>query len=449
MDKSMLLKKITLSMFALVMAARCAPSPRVTPSGSAQATLPQPAPSVTVRPTQVPTSQVSQTPDVVATITPTANNADGLTRACIDPGKSTGISLSPGRIVMVAIDNPSQVAMMNTETGSMEALPGSSEKDVISSVHVSPDFTRIAYRNETLGQLMVGGAIGSVSLNISWPATWQQIDGWLNEHQLIVDVSTTGEGHGLVLLDVDSQAQTELPATFPDLIAFDPDPFWQWFNATKIIYNRTARTALYPGKSSGIGALILRSLSDDRIITELPGTISYGLTPIWSPDNQHTVIKGPASLLSAEPKEDVDSTQEELYLLDADGVTKQITHLTESWEEVDFYQYSWSPDGTRLAFRFIAGPYGYPDLYPTSRPDLPGRLAVLDLESGMIMDYCLPSGQSLAAPVWSPDGRYLLAEDYYHSLAPYENKVYAVDLEKHVASVLIDGFTPIGWVALK
>jgi len=319
----------------------------------------------------------------------------------------------------------------------------------MSSVHVSPDFTKIAYRNETLGQLTIGEASGSVSLSIPWPATWQQIDGWLNDHQLIVDTSTTGEDHKLVLLDVDSQAQTELPSTFPDLIAFDPDPFWQWFNATKIIYDRTARTALYPGKSSGMGALILRSLPDEKIITELPGTISYGLTPIWSLDSQRTVIKGPASLLSAKPKEDIDSTQEELYLLDADGVTKQITHLTESWEEVDFYQYSWSPDGTRLAFRFIAGPYDYPDLYPTSRPDLPGRLAVLDLESGMITDYCLPSGQSLAAPVWSPDGGYLLVEDYYQSLPPYESNVYAVDLEKHVASILIDGFTPIGWVALK
>jgi len=117
--------------------------------------------------------------------------------------------------------------------------------------------------------------------------------------------------------------------------------------------------------------------SDKRLLSSVPG----GGAPAWSPDG------GRIALLGAGAGGDSD-----LYLVDADGTHQQNVTSDVGNESLPV----WSPDGTRIAFARM--------LDTGNR----GELKILDVADGRVTTL---HGANVThdPPVWSPDGKHVLA----------------------------------------
>ena len=99
-----------------------------------------------------------------------------------------------------------------------------------------------------------------------------------------------------------------------------------------------------------------------------------------------------------------------------DGKTlKRLTYLSEQFERVSIKEYSWSPDGTKIAFWLNTN-------FPLSDDEeVPYELAIVDVASGNVTNLCItePSvtvkelGENagyLVEPVWSQNSNDLLVQ---------------------------------------
>jgi Tol biopolymer transport system component len=193
--------------------------------------------------------------------------------------------------------------------------------------------------------------------------------------------------------------------------------------------------------------LFLRDIRANRQIAVITGTLSFGVTPKWTPDGHQLLIVGPSTLLplKAEARDTVD--KEELFSLDRDGTAKRLTYLTATYSTVRIWEFSISPDGRYVSLWADARPSSDYLAYPDSDTQSHLRLFVLDLATKDVVNYCIP-GFPWNPPVWSPDGHYLIVQNQDHALPPTANKshVYLVDLDRSFAVQIADVVTPVGWM---
>ena len=85
--------------------------------------------------------------------------------------------------------------------------------------------------------------------------------------------------------------------------------------------------------------------------------------------------------------------------------------------------------------------------YPDKTANL--NLMVTDSATGNTVNYCIlnvPNASfpvSVSAPIWSPDGKYLMVESRY---ATDKNKVLVVDLSNNSAFPIAENASPVGWL---
>lgn len=143
----------------------------------------------------------------------------------------------------------------------------------------------------------------------------------------------------------------------------------------------------------------------------------------WSPDGSKLVIAGPVTTYAPVL---------ELFLVDWDGKVKQLTHLQDAGlEQGMIVAPTWSPDGHYVAFW------------------LEGSLAVLDMATNKVTDYCIfGSSPTPAAPAWSPDSKQIVLHGSTDPTSP--KPVVVVDIEKGRAiQVEEKPFLVEGWMIEK
>jgi hypothetical protein len=244
---------------------------------------------------------------------------------------------------------------------------------------------------------------------------------WLNNHQLLLRQESE-----YLIVDPYQQSQISIsPSDFPDFNSWDLKSFLSFDpSLSKVIYKSSAEIKVL-------------DLDSNTVITRLIDGIDRILIVRWLfPDNRAAVI----ATISPEAKLNSFGLPNEIFILDENGEARQLTHLFDTFGlplEID--SISWSPDGSKIAF--------WIDDTGTDT-----TLMVADYETGNTVNYCIANifdsafPSRVSAPIWSPDGKYLMVENRY---ATGKNKVLIVDLSNKYAFPIAENATPVGWMDAK
>jgi Tol biopolymer transport system component len=239
--------------------------------------------------------------------------------------------------------------------------------------------------------------------------------GWVNDHQVVIL-----QGSEFIVVDVLQNSPIRFsPLDFPDF-----DPSYSYFSGD---FDPFMTRAFY--KSGNIN---LFDLGTKRIITHIDD--SYDRPPIveWQPSGERAAVVGTIS--AAQKTYD---SPDEIFVVEKDGQTRQLTHLYDNFGVVHpIHSIRWSPDGEKIAFWLYAEKGNV-------------TLMVIDVGTGAVTNYCVSNvtttnfSTDFSAPLWSPDGKYLLVENRYSADS---SRLLVIDLLNKVAFPITENANPVGWM---
>jgi len=159
----------------------------------------------------------------------------------------------------------------------------------------------------------------------------------------------------------------------------------------------------------------------------------------WTPDGRRFLTTSPLKISN----ESDAPTIEELFIINYEGQITQLTHFSDSYNFVRITNPTWSPDGGFIAFWLEIDNNVNQKINTLSQ-----QLVLLNMTTGEIRNLCLSFGKdsySSAAPepIWSPDGKYLIAETRTDDGISIVN---LINIEENNYLVLKKGFFSIGWL---
>jgi hypothetical protein len=183
--------------------------------------------------------------------------------------------------------------------------------------------------------------------------------------------------------------------------------------------------------------MLLWDLKSRKILAKLTPTITYGPkgTTTYRPADQPKWLWDDSQIILSYSPSDTPNPSDEFYGVTREGQINQLTHLSKYYPKVAIENFSLSPDGRLVAFFFT-------DLSNKNNLE---QLAILDLATAKVTNYCNPSGSTLIArrPVWSPDGQKLLIEGIESDQSV---KTILVDIANEYAAPLVENLVPIDWM---
>jgi hypothetical protein len=183
--------------------------------------------------------------------------------------------------------------------------------------------------------------------------------------------------------------------------------------------------------------MLLWDLKSKKILAKLTPTITYGPKhpTIYAPYDQPKWLWDDSQIILAYSPSDALNPSDEFYGVNRNGQITQLTYLSKYYPEVAIKNFSLSPDGRLVAFFFI----------DISNKEKLEQLAILDLATLKVTNYCTPNGSTPWAgrPVWSPDGQKLLIE---RMEADQSVKTILIDLVTEYAVPLVDNLMPADWM---
>jgi hypothetical protein len=188
------------------------------------------------------------------------------------------------------------------------------------------------------------------------------------------------------------------------------DPFLQvimfGLNGSNVAYSPDKDLAFYPHKD---GYDVLYDIKHQRELAQILIS-NWGELPRWSSTGEDI------SIIATPPNFSTDSAKKDFYLLSKDGTNlRRLTYLSDQFERVSIKEYSWSPDGTKIAFWLNTN-------FPLSEDEeVSYELAIVDIASGNIINFCITNPNVtvkqlaenagfLGEPVWSQNSNDLLVE---------------------------------------
>lgn len=265
---------------------------------------------------------------------------------------------------------------------------------------------------------------------IAWNDDWFLLGGWLdNEHVWISHLTEPL----MTVVNPFSGEQKELVPDFPGLETVAQAGEHFVLGASSTLYNSSQELAVYPRlKSDGYVYVVLWDRQANRVLAEVKDvTKSYSYNPLWSLDQKEIYVAVTHKWDSDKPDDSID----DFFSLSQDGQVRQLTDFGAYFADIHIGSVSLSPDGKKIAFWLETRPSSYKEQ----------QLAVLDLETQQVTNYCIPGSYqgNAPSPVWSLNSRYLAVHNQYK---PNAGRVILVDAQDGWAAQVAE-LTPNGWPA--
>jgi len=435
------MKKLLQIALLVIMLSACSANPIVPSQTPPDFTA---APTVTMMPptvTQLPTG----TPDVISTSTsqpifaPTViyDKTAGVESKCVAVNQTVQKDhLGTGVSVLESRESGSGFFVLNMQTGNSTDLVGKHNNFLDASV--SPDGTLLAVYHVSgeIGniktELLLMTANGEIKKTFSWREEWGMDATWLDNQHLAftilvpTDVINVGKSK-MSILNALTGGHRILEPNFPDLYdSFGyPLPYWDkpW-GGTLTAYNPSLTRAVYLG-DPGSNYVLWDLQRKKSLLTWTQFVSIVQNTPRWSPDGTKFLMYGVLGTV-----DDI-SLPYKLYLVDNDGNPSELV------AGFGIFDYFWSPSGRYVALELLGAKAS--DGYYND------RLAILDVQTKKITDYCVEFRSSAGDPslIWSPDETQILLNDKYIT---GHWRVILVDLTKGTAFPIAEDMIATGWM---
>lgn len=275
--------------------------------------------------------------------------------------------------------------------------------------------------------LSVQGKLQSV---FTLPWDWVLRYTWINNQQILTDKKIQPDTLVYETMSIDALTgqMRSLPFDYPDIYdLFTMQDFD--FN----VYDPSLRYVIYPASIPyAPRGYILRDVIKSATVLTITAVFEE---PSWSPDGKMFAIGSNTRIFGG-------------YL---DGQFESLTHVEQYTGDFGIGEgggaVRWSPDGRSIAFSMSTlSPAPTPD--PFQDQQMNRCLAILEVESEAVTDYCIPdydikSSSIYPRMVWAPDSRKLLVMGVKYINKSSEAHTLFVDLDKEVAIDLGEWVDPL------
>jgi hypothetical protein len=287
-------------------------------------------------------------------------------------------------------------------------------------------------------QLVIAGVDGipirRIPVEPRW--MWSYAVSWLGHDQVVLNLLATNlqidPVYSVVIVNAQSGATQELASDYPGLQPSIEGPAGTFqLEHSSVVYDPSLNLVVYPETAADGEYIVLWERRSTTALARLRDFGGFHHAPLWTVDGETFAI-------AVEPERSDQPGQlvEEWFSVSRIGQVAQLTRFGDYFQRAQIGEGSLSPDGNHIAFWLNASPSECPA----------ESLAILEIDSHRVIDYCLRGSDSEAAPagqpVWSPDSRYIAVDSYYNA----SSHAIVVDTEQNWAADLHENAIPKGWL---
>jgi len=359
-------------------------------------------------------------------------------KECINPVISQELGDFLGTIVTFDYNNQLSLWISNSGQklilGKIEILDGALSNG-----------QELAYLDADLDQLIVISSTGEKLTTIKASEHWVEVLGWIGDEKVLIGDMPFTIGGGwqppstTLILDLATGQYQELLPDYPEMDYVPPFPDFGRYGYSLTAYDPTLTRVVYPSYKDG-GALILWDLVNKRELIHLITLFPWG-TPEWKADGTSFIISLPPQYtdLGGNIYKIVEDNTDyirgsDFFMINRDGEVRRLTYLTTNIK-AEQHGYTWSPDQKQVAF------------WMKTNDDSQWSLAILNVETGQITNYCVGGGDGSLDIIWFPDGKQLISTyampDYDST---HETRILLINIKEKTAKVVPGNEIVVGWM---
>jgi len=358
---------------------------------------------------------------------------------CIIPDLSQNLGDFPGTIVL--FDEFNQLSLRKAKS-EQDILLG--KIDMLYSVLSNGQ--ELAYIDTDLARLMVVSSSGEEITTVNAAENWVEILAWIGHEKVLIGNMPLLPNGGwnppssTLNLDLSTGQYQELFPNYPKIYTGPPLPNFGRFSYSITAYDPILTRVVY-GTTWGKSAIVLWDLVNERELIRLYARHIWN-TPEWKADGTEFIISLPPQMKDSngDIHRIVNDHSDyiggsDFFTVSRDGEIKRLTFLTTKINAQE-REYTWSPDQKQVGFWFN-----------TTGEDTQWRMAVLNVVTGQILDYCVYGKDGSFPMYWSSDGRYLIstygAPDYSST---NNTRIILLDLITKTAKLVNSKDIVVGWM---
>jgi hypothetical protein len=226
---------------------------------------------------------------------------------------------------------------------------------------------------------------------------------WIDDNNLLIenlrkDWSAPETKATLLLLNPFTGVSKQLFNDYPN--QWNGDSLIWEFNLSRVIYSPDLTRVVYPTFVEPDRVIRMMDVATEEILIDVP-TTDYGKFPLWAPDGSRITF-----VTQTNKQADMDSIQDEIYILSEDSNLVQLTNLSKANNYSYITGLSWSGDSQYNAF-FVNNTD-----WEEGRNGV--HLATVNTHTRETREYCETKNSEgvsyipWGSPIWSPDGDYIL-----------------------------------------
>lgn len=391
------------------------------PAFPSNTAIPQPIneqPTPSLRSTDI---SIAPSPITEPTVIPTVMLPDNLEIQCLEIRNQIQEVHGLTGTLLVETAEGKNTFLLDLSTLEKTALINGEGRYTLDEIF-SPNRQWLAYKDTQENQITIENIDNSsASTSVNWEDDWFRLQEWVDNQRILISLS----GGGFLVINPFTNERNLVASDFPD----QAQPIGAGADWWEITYNPLLTHAVYQALYGDFqGAQIaLWNIKENKPVAFIKSQNSpYGERPVWSPEGDDFVMA-----LQRQNMEG-NSLNWELFKITKDGDITKLTALSSYYPIHRMSDYSWSPDGSKIAFWIHYE-------INVERKDL----VILSLETLQVSNYCIQGHLSRGydEPVWSLNNHQLFVYSKTHS------GTVLLDIDENQAFLIGTDIYPLGWLA--